>query len=53
MYLQSMGNNQDQQEDRLQWMNFICPSCAVAYGISALIKTVKKRRKQVTVPPVD
>jgi hypothetical protein len=48
-----MGNIEDQQEDRPQWMNFICPSCAVGYGISTLVKTLKKRRKQTTAVAID
>jgi hypothetical protein len=43
-----MGNSENQEEDRPQWMNFICPSCAIGYGINALIKTIKKRKKQMT-----
>lgn len=47
MCIKSMDNSENQQEDRPQWMNFICPSCAIGYGINALIKTIKKRRKQM------
>lgn len=43
-----MVSNENQQEDRPQWMNFIYPSFAVSYGINALIKTIKKRRNQTT-----
>lgn len=32
------------EEEAPKWMNFICPSCAVAYGISALIGAIKKRK---------
>jgi len=32
------------EEEAPKWMNFICPSCAVAYGISALISAIKKRK---------
>jgi hypothetical protein len=41
-----MGNNENQSENSSQWINFICPSCAVAYGVNTLIKTIKKRREQ-------
>ena len=33
-----------QQEDIPKWMNFICPSCGIAYGINALSKMIKKRK---------
>ena len=52
MYIYGMGNNENQQDDQPRWMNFICPSCAVAYGVNALIKTLKRRRKQ-TAASVD
>jgi hypothetical protein len=48
-----MGNNEDQQEDRPQWINFICPSCAIGYGINALVKTIKKRRKHAIAASID
>ena len=48
MCIKSMVSNENQQDDRPQWMNFICPSCAIGYGINALIKTIKKRRNQTT-----
>ena len=35
-----------QQEEVPKWVNFICPSCSIAYGISALIKTIKKQKAQ-------
>lgn len=47
MCIKSMGNSENQQEDRPQWMNFICPSCAIGYSINALINIIKKRRKQM------
>jgi hypothetical protein len=33
-----------QEENIPKWINFICPSYAIAYGISALIKNIKKRK---------
>jgi hypothetical protein len=40
-----MEKNKQQEEDNIpKWMNFVCPSCGIAYGISALIKTIKKRK---------
>jgi hypothetical protein len=35
---------ENKEEELPKWMNFICPSCGIAYGISTLIKTIKKRK---------
>lgn len=34
--------NKREEEELPKWMNFICPSCAISYGISKLIKIIKK-----------
>lgn len=39
-----MENMQEEEKNIPKWMNFICPSCGIGYGISALIKTIKKRK---------
>ncbi|MBI3639279.1 MAG: hypothetical protein HY223_03090 [Thaumarchaeota archaeon] len=36
-----------EDDDIPKWANFICPSCAVAYGVNALIKAIKKRRHRI------
>ena len=45
LHFTTMENKQE-EENVPKWMNFICPSCAITYGISALIKTIKKRKAQ-------
>ncbi|MDQ6667004.1 MAG: hypothetical protein M3Y53_02130 [Thermoproteota archaeon] len=29
-----------------KWANFICPSCALSYGVNALIKAIRKRQQK-------
>jgi hypothetical protein len=29
-----------------KWANFICPSCAISYGVKALIKAIRKRQQE-------
>lgn len=29
-----------------KWINFICPSCAIVYGINTLVNTIRKRKAQ-------
>jgi hypothetical protein len=36
-----------------KWTNFICPSCAVAYGVNALIKAIKKRKERKDLQVVE
>jgi hypothetical protein len=43
-----MDDNKNQEEHPPQWINFVCPTCAVAYGINTLIKAIKKRRAKTT-----
>lgn len=35
----------EKEEDIPKWARFMCPSCGISYGISALVDAVKKRRK--------
>jgi hypothetical protein len=36
-----------------KWANFLCPSCAVSYGIEALVKAIRKRKGQKPLETVD
>jgi len=38
--------SQDEDEEIPKWANFICPSCGIAYGVSALIRAIRKRRQK-------
>lgn len=40
-----MENKEEVGEEELpKWMNFICPSCGIAYGVNALVNTIRKRK---------
>jgi hypothetical protein len=41
------------EADVPKWANFICPSCAVAYGVNALVKAIKKRRERKALQTVE
>ena len=36
-----------------KWANFLCPSCAVAYGVTALAKAIRKRKERKSVKTAD
>ncbi|MGI0046091.1 MAG: hypothetical protein ACREBB_02725 [Nitrosotalea sp.] len=36
----------EEEADVPKWTNFICPSCAISYGINALVKAIKKRKER-------
>ena len=38
----------DEEDDIPKWAHFICPSCGISYGISALVKAVRKRRRLIS-----
>jgi hypothetical protein len=38
----------EDEEDIPKWAHFICPSCGISYGISALVKAVRKRRRLIS-----
>lgn len=41
----NMENKEEVGEEELpKWMNFICPSCGIAYGVNALVNTIRKRK---------
>ena len=35
---------EDEEEDVPKWAHFICPSCGISYGISSLVKAIRRRR---------
>ena len=35
----------EDDEDLPKWAHFICPSCGISYGMGALVKAVRKRRR--------
>jgi hypothetical protein len=37
-----------EEEDIPKWAHFICPSCGISYGISALVKAIRKRRRVIS-----
>lgn len=43
----------EEESDIPKWANFICPSCAVAYGVNALVKAIRKRKEQKSIKTVD
>jgi hypothetical protein len=43
-----VGCMEKDEEDIPKWTHFICPSCAISYGISALVKAVRKRRRLIS-----
>jgi hypothetical protein len=41
----NMENKEEVGKEELpKWMNFICPSCGIAYGINALVNMIRKRK---------
>lgn len=42
----------EEESDIPKWANFICPSCAVAYGVNALVKAIRKRKEQKSIKTV-
>ena len=40
-----VGCMEKEKEDIPKWAHFICPSCGISYGISALVKAIRKRRR--------
>ncbi len=38
----------DSNDDKtdLKWVNLICPSCAIYYGLQLLIQGIKKKRQK-------
>lgn len=49
----SLSKNMKEKEDIPKWTNFICPSCAVAYGVSVLVKAIRKRKEQKSFKTFD
>lgn len=43
----------EKESDIPKWTNFICPSCAVAYGVNALVKAIRKRKARKSIETVD
>ncbi|MDE1767201.1 MAG: hypothetical protein KGI02_07215 [Thaumarchaeota archaeon] len=43
----------EEEADIPKWANFICPSCAVAYGVNALVKAIKKRKERKDLQAVE
>jgi len=37
---------EEEESDVPKWTNFICPSCAVSYGVNALVSAIKKRKER-------
>ncbi|MDQ6866767.1 MAG: hypothetical protein M3044_23465 [Thermoproteota archaeon] len=29
-----------------KWTNFLCPSCAISYGVNALVEAIRKRQQK-------
>jgi hypothetical protein len=44
----SCGVGRMEEEDIPKWAHFICPSCGISYGISALVKAVRRRRRLIS-----
>ena len=36
----------DQYLFATKWANVVCPSCAISYGVNALIKAIRKRQQK-------
>lgn len=44
---------EDKKEGEVpKWANFVCPSCAITYGISAIIRMIKKRKMTQSITEV-
>ncbi|MDE1765589.1 MAG: hypothetical protein KGI27_04835 [Thaumarchaeota archaeon] len=43
----------EEETDVPKWANFICPSCAVLYGVNALVKAIKKRKERKDLHAVE
>ncbi len=43
----------EEENDVPKWANFICPSCAVSYGVNALVKAIKKRKERKALQNVE
>jgi hypothetical protein len=41
-------SNEDSPEGFPKRMNFVCPSCAISYGINAFVTAIKKRKAKDT-----
>ncbi len=53
-YLEFMKyKTMEEENDVPKWANFICPSCAVSYGVNALVKAIKKRKERKALQTVE
>jgi len=43
----------EEESDIPKWANFLCPSCAVAHGVTALAKAIRKRKERKSVKTAD
>lgn len=43
----------EEESDIPKWANFLCPSCAVAYGITALANAIRKRKERKSIKIAD